>query len=110
MSLNFRCELAQALATLQCYIKQCFLCINTFQFAAFPSQRELALITGQTRRKMGWLETEKGISKSNSVLHNVLSGHVHACGVPPDELILHNQWYSAKCSSLQYPLCILSHG
>lgn len=106
--LIFCCNLAPALDTLQHYIKQCVLCINTFQFAAFPSQRELALITRETRKKMGWLEIEKGITKPHSLLHNAF--WVHACGVPPDELILNNKWYSAKASCLQYPLCILSHG
>lgn len=110
VSLNFLRNLAQALGTFQHYIKQCVLCINTFQFATFPSQRELALITGETRRKMGRLETQKGITKPNSLLHNAFRGHAYACGVPPDEQILNNKWYSAKPSSLQYPLCILSHG
>lgn len=69
-------------------IKQCILCINTFQFTAFPSQREFALITRQSGRKMGRLETEKGVTKPHSLLHNSLCGQAHPCGVPPDGLIL----------------------
>lgn len=110
VSFNFLRNLAQAPDTFQHHIKPCVLCINTFQLAAFPSQRELALITRQTRRKMGWSEIEKGITKPHSLLHNAFWGHAHACGVPPDELILNNKWYSARDGSLQYPLCILSHG
>lgn len=103
MCLNFLCNLAQVLAAFQHYIKECVVCINTFQLAAFPSQRELAPIMRETTRKMWWLETEKGIAKPNSFLHNAFRGHARACGVPPDELILHNKWYSAKHSSLQCP-------
>lgn len=36
VSLNFLHNLAQAPDIFQRYIKQCVLCINTFQFAAFP--------------------------------------------------------------------------
>lgn len=110
VNVSFLCKPAQAPDTFQHYIKQCVLCINTFQFPAFPSQQGLALITRETGRKMGWLEIEKRITKPHSLLHNAFWGHARACGVPPDELILNNKWYSAKPSSLQYPLCILSHG
>lgn len=97
-------------STFQHYIKRCVWCINTFQFTAFPSQQVFALITRETRRKMGWLETGKGITKPNSVLHNALWGHSHAGGALPDELILNNKCYSAKRASVQYPLCTLRHG
>lgn len=57
MSINFVRNLASSsyISTL----KQPILGINTFQIAAFPSQRELALIKGEGKRKMGWWETER---------------------------------------------------
>lgn len=83
---------------------------NILQLTAFPSQRELALITRETRRKMGRMTKGKGVTKANSLLHNALWGYAHAYRVLPDELILNSKYCSAKLTILQYPLCILSHG
>lgn len=103
--LNFRRNLARAPDAAARYIRQRVLCLSAFP--VFPSQRELALIKRQTSRKMWQPHLEMGLTKPHSALHNALFGRAHYSGVPPDELIGNNKWYSAKASGWQYPPRIL---